>query len=286
MPNLNSSVPCKSGTRSSNQKHPHPRVISAQSVAKDQLVKYNLHIACTFLNSPPKSLRLGRMNPSTRKLVSAPSCTLQAPEPRVRCSAARPDPFGRSTGRTAAAAGRRSPCPNCQKPKEGSKRRKLSILTAGKLPSSRGKRAKRTRKKREKLQWFQSHLDPNKTEYTKKEACELIEEYMERFTAELEQIELRNSIKGRQGRQHESREAVIKQTMERERLLYEGYGIEIPDIVNSKHLKFFREWDGDLKKLPNIKMRKLSFRDAVCIHTEVSDVEAEEQPNKTEDVAS
>lgn len=180
MPNLNSSVPCKSGTRSSNQKHPHPRVISAQSVAKDQLVKYNLHIACTFLNSPPKSLRLGRMNPSTRKLVSAPSCTLQAPEPRVRCSAARPDPFGRSTGRTAAAAGRRSPwcvsgrqgggggrgsryprlpaakhrgvfsflfSPNCQKPKEGSKRRKLSILTAGKLPSSRGKRAKRTRKK-------------------------------------------------------------------------------------------------------------------------------------------
>ncbi|XP_052546278.1 translation machinery-associated protein 16 [Tympanuchus pallidicinctus] len=138
----------------------------------------------------------------------------------------------------------------------------------------------------EKLQWFQSHLDPNKTEYTKKEACELIEEYMERFSAELEQIELRNSIKGRQGRQHGSREAVIKQTMERERLLYEGYGIEIPDIVNSKHLKFFREWDGDLKKLPNIKMRKLSFRDAVCIHTEVSDVEAEEELNKTEDVAS
>lgn len=27
----------------------------------------------------------------------------------------------------------------------------------------------------EKLQWFQSHLDPNKIEYTKKEAGELIE---------------------------------------------------------------------------------------------------------------
>lgn len=138
----------------------------------------------------------------------------------------------------------------------------------------------------EKLQWFQSHLDPNKTDYTKKEACELIEDYMERFNAELEQIELRNSIKGRQGRQHGSREAVIKQTMERERQLYEGYGIEIPDIVNSKHLKFFREWDGDLKKLPNIKMRKLSFRDAVCINSEMSDVEAEEELNKIEDVAS
>ncbi|NXK52512.1 TMA16 protein, partial [Chauna torquata] len=77
----------------------------------------------------------------------------------------------------------------------------------------------------EKLQWFQSHLDPNKTDYTKKEACELIEEYMGRFSAELEQIELRNSIKGRQGRQHGSQETVIKQTIERERQLYEGYGI-------------------------------------------------------------
>lgn len=46
-----------------------------------------------------------------------------------------------------------------------------------------------------------------------------------RFNAELEQIELQNSIKGRQGRQHGSREAVIKQTIERERQLYEGYGI-------------------------------------------------------------
>ncbi|NXD92186.1 TMA16 protein, partial [Chaetorhynchus papuensis] len=77
----------------------------------------------------------------------------------------------------------------------------------------------------EKLQWFQSHLDPSKIEYTKKEAGELIENYMCRFNAELEQIELQNSIKGRQGRQHGSRETVIKQTIERERQLYEGYGI-------------------------------------------------------------
>ncbi|XP_064917498.1 translation machinery-associated protein 16 isoform X4 [Columba livia] len=77
----------------------------------------------------------------------------------------------------------------------------------------------------EKLEWFQSHLDPDKIEYTKKEAGELIENYMCRFNAELEQIELQNSIKGRQGRQHGSREAVIKQTIERERQLYEGYGI-------------------------------------------------------------
>ncbi|NXY41034.1 TMA16 protein, partial [Ceuthmochares aereus] len=138
----------------------------------------------------------------------------------------------------------------------------------------------------EKLEWFQSHLDPSKIEYTKQEAGELIESYMCRFNGELEQIELQNSIKGRQGRQHGSRETVIKQTIERERQLYEGYGIEIPDIMNRKHLKFFREWDGDLKKLPNIKMKKVSARDVACSLPKVVDVEAkEEELSKAEEVA-
>ncbi|XP_027782935.1 translation machinery-associated protein 16 [Marmota flaviventris] len=115
----------------------------------------------------------------------------------------------------------------------------------------------------EKLQWFQSHLDPKKLGYSKKDACELVERYLNRFSSELEQIELHNSIKDRQGRRHFSRETVIKQTMERERQQYEGYGLEIPDILNASNLKIFREWDFDLKKLPNIKMRKLCANDAV-----------------------
>ncbi|XP_059577277.1 translation machinery-associated protein 16 [Alligator mississippiensis] len=136
----------------------------------------------------------------------------------------------------------------------------------------------------EKLQWFQSHLDPSKADYTKKEACELIENYLNRFSDELEQIELHNSIKGRQGRQHGSREMIIKQTMERERQLYEGYGIEIPDFVNSKHLKIFREWNGDLKKLPNIKMKKLSAKDAMCNRTDEADVEPKEELDEATDL--
>ncbi|XP_066488073.1 translation machinery-associated protein 16 [Tiliqua scincoides] len=127
----------------------------------------------------------------------------------------------------------------------------------------------------EKLLWFQSHLDPSKVEYTKKEACELAENYLHRFSDELEQIELQNSIKGRQGRQHSSRETVIKHTMERERELYDGHGLDIPDFVNCKHLQTFRAWDGDLKKLPNIKMRKLSSKDALGNKREKATVEAE-----------
>lgn len=48
--------------------------------------------------------------------------------------------------------------------------------------------------------------------------------YLHRFDSELEQIELMNGIKGRQGRLHGAREAVIKQTIERERAQYEGIG--------------------------------------------------------------
>ncbi|KAL7405337.1 hypothetical protein ABVT39_027383 [Epinephelus coioides] len=110
----------------------------------------------------------------------------------------------------------------------------------------------------EKLLWFQQQLDPEKTTYAKKDACDIIERYLQRFDSELEQIELMNGIKGRQGRLHGAREAVIKQTVERERAQYEGVGFEIPDIINAKHLKTFREWTGDLKKLPNIKLRKVS----------------------------
>ncbi|XP_023655125.2 translation machinery-associated protein 16 [Paramormyrops kingsleyae] len=139
---------------------------------------------------------------------------------------------------------------------------------AGYLAREANKQEKKERQKNEKalrlnaigekLAWFQNQLDPAKEEYTKQDACEMIERYLHRFDAELEQIELANSIKGRQGRLHVSRENVIKQTIERERVLYEGNGFEIPDIINSKHLKTFREWSGDLKKLPNIKMRKVS----------------------------
>ncbi|CAK6973987.1 translation machinery-associated protein 16 [Scomber scombrus] len=110
----------------------------------------------------------------------------------------------------------------------------------------------------EKLLWFQGELDPEKTAYTKKDACDIIERYLQRFDSELEQIELMNGIKGRQGRLHGAREDVIKQTIERERAQYEGVGFEIPDIINAKNLKTFREWTGDLKKLPNIKLRKVS----------------------------
>ncbi|KAI7810510.1 translation machinery-associated protein 16 [Triplophysa rosa] len=148
----------------------------------------------------------------------------------------------------------------------------------------KGEKAQRLNLIGEKLSWFQSQLDPDKAEYTKHDACDIIERYLHRFDGELEQIELANSIKGRQGRQHGSREAIIRQTMERERAQYEGNGFEIPDIINSKHLKTFREWSGDLKKLPNIKMRKVSVKgydSTVSVASHSTQMEEENEENES-----
>ncbi|XP_067355173.1 translation machinery-associated protein 16 isoform X2 [Channa argus] len=135
----------------------------------------------------------------------------------------------------------------------------------------------------EKLLWFQGQLDPEKTVYTKKDACDIIERYLHRFDSELEQIELMNGIKGRQGRLHGAREAVVKQTIEREQALFEGIGFEIPDIINAKHLKTFREWTGDLKKLPNIKLRKVSRKGLDMNNEGEEKIEADEAQNKDGD---
>uniref|UniRef100_A0A8C3WRG4 Translation machinery-associated protein 16 n=1 Tax=Catagonus wagneri TaxID=51154 RepID=A0A8C3WRG4_9CETA len=144
----------------------------------------------------------------------------------------------------------------------------------------------------EKLQWFQSHLDPQKVRYSKRAACNLIERYLSRFSDELEQIELQNGIRARQGRRHCAREVAIRQTVQRERQQFQGYGLEIPDILNASHLKIFREWDFDLKKLPNIKMRKICASDAVpkkrkrrtdpAIDRDLGELELKDEPSDSD----
>ncbi|XP_018546439.1 translation machinery-associated protein 16 [Lates calcarifer] len=166
--------------------------------------------------------------------------------------------------------------------------RKAAYLAREEIRLKRKERQKNDKATRlssigEKLLWFQGHLDPAKTSYTRKDACDVIERYLQRFDSELEQIELMNGIKGRQGRLHGAREAVIKQTIEREQAQYEGVGFEIPDIINAKHLKTFREWTGDLKKLPNIKLRKVSKKGQDTKSEKEEKHEAEDDDNEDDD---
>ncbi|KAJ3613953.1 hypothetical protein NHX12_017531 [Muraenolepis orangiensis] len=152
-----------------------------------------------------------------------------------------------------------------------------------KKEKQKNEKATRLNSIREKLLWFQGQLETDKTTYSKKDACDVIERYLHRFDSELEQIELVNGIRGRQGRFHGARETVIKQTVERERALYEGNGFEIPDIINTKNLKTFRKWTGDLKKLPNIKLRQLSNKGLDKMMEDEKTEDGEEDDEKAED---
>ncbi|CAH3152570.1 unnamed protein product [Porites evermanni] len=110
----------------------------------------------------------------------------------------------------------------------------------------------------EKFRWFYENVEEEKTQYSCYEVCELIERYLHRFDQELEQINEQNSMKGRQGRVHASREDALKNIIERERELYNANGIELPDLTSSKTLSQFRDWDCDVASLKLMKMRKFN----------------------------
>lgn len=87
-------------------------------------------------------------------------------------------------------------------------------------------------------------------------------EYRNRFSEELEQINIIQSVGNRKGQnQHASRESSIKITVEEETNQFDSSGIEVPDLINKKHLEDFKKWNGEIKFIQNLKLRKISFRD-------------------------
>lgn len=129
----------------------------------------------------------------------------------------------------------------------------------------------------EKFRWFFENIDHDKTEYLSSEVCELIERYLHRFDEELQEINEQNSIKGRQGRAHASREDTLRNLIERERELYNTCGIELPDLTSAKVLAQFGEWNCDVASLKLIKMRKFKSS-ALEKKQERNDNETDENP--------
>ncbi|XP_033114177.1 translation machinery-associated protein 16-like [Anneissia japonica] len=110
----------------------------------------------------------------------------------------------------------------------------------------------------EKLLWFQEQLDSDKTFYSRKELCEIIEKYLRRFDEELEQIDIIKSLKHRKGRQHASREDVILATLAREKEAYTTSGLEVPDVLSVHGCEIFRAWNGEARYLQTLKLTKIT----------------------------
>ena len=70
-----------------------------------------------------------------------------------------------------------------------------------------------------------SHIQPNDMTHSNETFSQIFSRYLHRFDEELQQINEQNSIKGRQGRAHASREDTLRNVIERERELYNTCGI-------------------------------------------------------------
>ena len=117
----------------------------------------------------------------------------------------------------------------------------------------------------EKVAWFKENLSLCEEgevggAATKGTMLALAEAFLTRFEEEVEQINLKNSVGGQKGkrRQHASRMDLIRHTMEREREEFEGCGLEMPDLLEEENARHFREWEGELRTVQNIKMRRFS----------------------------
>ena len=112
----------------------------------------------------------------------------------------------------------------------------------------------------DKLIWIKENLPAlldDEAVPTTSVVMELIEGMMSRFDEELEQIEIKKSIGGKNRRnQHSSREDAIRQTLESEKSDYEGCGLEMPDLLDPNNFKYFSNWNGELRFVQNIKLRR------------------------------
>ena len=115
----------------------------------------------------------------------------------------------------------------------------------------------------EKLNWFRENLqfclpDDNKVDCAV--LFTLAEAFLTRFEEELEQIKLKNSV-GKNRTQHRSRLDTIEHVLKLEKDEFEGCGLEIPDLLDSKNLHYFLEWQGELKFVQNIKLKRFRKKD-------------------------
>lgn len=130
----------------------------------------------------------------------------------------------------------------------------------------------------EKIAWFRDNLPEDDTEITYTVTAELIEKYLARFDEEVEQIQMKNQIGQRSSRQHASREDSIAHTQKLEKQEFETCGLgkcynlltvkfyihiiplktEIPDVMCPKNLDYLRKWDGALKFITNISLKRYS----------------------------
>ena len=127
----------------------------------------------------------------------------------------------------------------------------------------------------DKLIWIKENL-PGLLEDgavpTRDVMLELIEGLLSRFDEELEQIEIKKSIGKNRRSQHSAREDAITLTVNTEKSEFEGCGLEMPDLLDPQNFQYFSDWNGELRYVQNIKLKRVRRCDLESSDTNTEDV--------------
>ncbi len=111
----------------------------------------------------------------------------------------------------------------------------------------------------EKLCWFRDNLDiclDGDEVATVKTLKSLAEAYLSRFQEELDEIGMIKDISQSRKKRHASRLDVIEGVIKVEAGDYDSCGLEMPDLLDPKNFEYFRSWNGELRFVQNIKLRR------------------------------
>ncbi len=114
----------------------------------------------------------------------------------------------------------------------------------------------------EKLSWFRDALEICLDEESRASAAlvlRLAEAYLSRFDEELEQVRLVASIgKKSRGCRYRARTDALEHAAKMEAEEFGGCGLEMPDLTDQANLEYFKGWQGELRLVQNIKLKRFT----------------------------
>merc|ERR1712168_321795 len=149
------------------------------------------------------------------------------------------------------------------------KSRKAKHLSSFQAHNDKSKKAQdlkmaRLQSKAAKMMFFKERMEEMFLEdekLTRTQMLHVIEVYFARFVNEVNQISMIQSFPKRHGRQNAPRQDAISMTTSQEKELFEGAGLEFPDVIHLAGFAALKKWTGSIKDMPNLILKKFKRHD-------------------------
>eukprot|EP01134_Creolimax_fragrantissima_P003120 CFRG3120T1 len=136
------------------------------------------------------------------------------------------------------------------------KRQSRGMIRKEKLILTKVAHNKLEKRKCDTMYWFRTAMDEDKKSYTEAEMCELVRLYIARHDDEITQIRAGHRKGEAPKGPKANREMVLNLCQQEERQLLTGHGFEAPDLLSEAKTKSWLAWDGSLRYLDRLPVRR------------------------------